>query len=206
MRLWPQRYVLTALCTFATVLACGIARAEGDVKVANGRIPTAHVDFHVTVPHFLDIRLSPSAGTVEGGSAVLEQVRNAGSATLRSAIAEATALRVDGVRVTSNRGQVMLSMRSDDFAEVASQQRGVSSEESRLGPHSFLRAVAFATEGRPGLRKAGVLPAPNRAGITQAKTAWLRAYSREPGLVPAVARAQGGEATIPVATYIAVVP
>lgn len=206
MRLRPKRYVLTALCSFATLFVGGIAQAEGDAKVTNGRIPTAHVDFRVTVPHFLDIRLSPSAGTAEGGSAVLEQVRNSGSATLRSAVAEATALRVDGVRIASNRGQVILSMRSDDFAEVASQQRGVSSEESRLGPRNVLRAVAFATEGRPGLRKAGVLPAPNRAGVTQAKTAWLRAYSREAGLVPAVARAQGGEVIVPAAIYIAVVP
>jgi hypothetical protein len=187
-------------------LACGIAQAEGDSKATNGRIPTAHVDFRVTVPHFLDVRLSPSIGTAERGSAVLEQVRNTGSATLRSAVAEATALRVDGVQIASNRGQVMLSMRSDDFADAASQLRGVSSEESRVGPHSVLRAVAFATEGRPGLRKAGVLPAPNRAGVTQARTAWLRAYSREAGLVPAVARDQGGEATVPAATYIAVVP
>jgi hypothetical protein len=206
VRLWTQRYVLTALCSFATLFGGGLAQAEGDAKVTQSRVPTARVDFHVTVPHFLDIRLSPSTGGAERGSAVLEQVRIAGSPTLRSAVAEATALRVDGVRIASNRGQVMLSIRSDDYPEFDSQLRGVSSEESRLGPHNVLRAVAFVTDGRPGLRKAGVLPAPNRAGVTQAKTAWLRAYSREAGFVPAVARSQAGEAIVPTATYIAVVP
>jgi hypothetical protein len=206
MRLWTQKYALTALCFLATLFAGGIAQAEGEARVTKSQVPTARVDFLVTVPHFLDIRLSPSTGRFEETSALLEKVRNGGSRSRGSASTDATALRVDGVRIASNRGQVMVGMRSDEVVEAGLPLRGVSDEQQQRGPRSVLRAVAFVAEGRPGLRETGALAAPNRAGVTQVATAWLRAYSREPGLMPAVARAQPAHEIVPTATYIAVVP
>jgi len=188
------------------VFATGTARAERGGNGAGKGISTSRVDFLVTVPHFLDIRLSPSNGAPEEASALLEKVRNGGGQPLRDAVGEAGALRVDSVRVASNRGQVVLTMRSDFRRTDSPQLHDVSYQEPRLEPQYFLYAVASAAEGHPGVWRAGAVPAPDRAGVTQTKTAWLRAYSRNAGFVRAVARTQSADQTAPTAIYTVVVP
>jgi len=204
MRLWPQRFALIAFCSLASLCAAWTVRAEQGVKGAGTRASVARVDFRVTVPHFLDLRVRSSPNATEAASAVLQKVRYDGSGPLRVALADASVLRIDGVRIASNRGQVMISLRSDESGQSGAAMRDAS-DVQRFGQRNLLRAVAFAAEGRP-LREVSVLPGPNRAGVTQLRTAWLRAYSHEPGLVHAVASLRPVEEVVPPATCVAAVP
>ncbi len=208
MQLWPQKYALAVVCVVAALLASPVTQAEGDAKAANGRIPIARVDFSVTVPHFLDVRVSPSTSATEAASAIFEKVRDEGSESVRGAIAAAATLRVDSVRIASNRGQVMAGLQSDEPGDAGARLRRVSLSSQDFQPRIALRAVAFAVEGSQRLRDTGFLPAPGRAGVTQLRTAWLRAYtaSGEAGLIHAIATARPAEASVPAATYTVVVP
>ncbi len=209
MRPWLQKCAPTALCVLAPFLGASSALAEGGGRVPGGATASvARIDFQVRVPHFLDVRVAASGGPAEEpASSLLAKVRDGARQPLGGLGAETAALRADNVRVASNRGQVMLAMSSDSRAAGAARMNDRSFPELRSGPQYFLRAVAFAVEGRPGIREVGgAMPVPDRAGVTQLKTAWLRAYSHAANFVRPVARSEFPGDSAPIATYIAAVP
>jgi hypothetical protein len=202
MRPWKMKCALIALYALPALTVGAVAHAEGDTKTVRSGHPTARVDFRVTVPHYLDIRVAPLAGATQAAATLLEKVRNSGL-SLPGAIGDAAALSVDTVSVASNRGQVIIAERRDRL-QGPSLARGVA--DDRATPALRVMSVAFSAAHPFGAPGASAAPTPDRAGVTQHKAAWLHAYSREAGLVPATGRAGLPDAAIPTTFYIAVVP